>query len=67
MFFSIKKNYKVNKLHEIAMAVLHDKTNDLFAETHSKNSYVTIHVKNIPKFMTEIFKYVNGLLPHIMN
>ena len=43
------------------MTLLDDKTN-LFEERHPKNKYVTVHVKNIRKFMIEIFIYGNGLM-----
>ena len=38
MFSSRKENDKVNKLHEIALTVLVDKTNDLFEDRHPKKS-----------------------------
>ena len=67
MFSSRKENQKVNKLHEIALTVLVDKTNDLFEDRDPKKSYVNIQVINIPQFTMDIFKYGNSLFPRIMN
>ena len=61
------KNSKINKLDERCLRIICNDKQSSFTELVSKNSSVSIHIKNIQKLAIEMFKSYKGLSPHIID
>ena len=65
MFHSRTLN-KLNQLHEKGLRIVYGGKSK-FDELLEKDSYFSIHHRNIQTLANEIFKFLNGLSPQIMN
>ena len=61
MFHSHKTNYKINKLQEQALRLIHNDHISSFKELLSKDGTFTIHEQNIQNLAIEMFKALNDL------
>ena len=66
MFHSRTLNNKINRLHEKGLRIVYGGKSK-FDELLEKDSYFSIHHRNIQTLANEIFKFLNGLSPQIMN
>ena len=60
MLHSRTMNNKINRLHERSLRIV-------YSDQSSRFDKITIHHKNIQSLAIEIYKFVNGLSPEIMN
>ena len=67
MFHSRTLNNKINRLHEKALRIVYGDYKSKFDELLEKDSSFSVHRKIIQTLATEIFKFLNGLSPQIMN
>ena len=67
MFHSRTLNNKINRLHEKALRIVYGDYRSKFDELLEKDSYFSIHRRNIQALAIEIFEFLNGLFQQIMN
>ena len=67
MFCSRTANNRINKIHERSLRVIYDDYNISFDELLQLNCETTIHLKNVQNLMIEVYKFLHGLSPPIMN
>ena len=67
MFHSRILNNKINRLHEKALRIVYRDYKSKFDELLGKDSPFSIDHRNIQTFAIEIFKFLNGMSPQIMN
>ena len=67
MFCSRTSNNKINRIHERSLRLIHNNYDVCYKELLSISSDTSIHVRNLRTLMIEVFKYLNGLSPPIMN
>ena len=67
MFCSRESNYRLNRVHEIALRVISEDYISSFSDLVTVLNEKTIHQRCINFLMTEVFKYLNGLSPDLMN
>ena len=67
MFHSKTLNSKINQLDEKALRTAYEDYKPKFDELFETNGSFSIHYRNIQTFAIEIFKFLNGLSPKIMN
>ena len=56
MFHSHSINNKINRLHESALRIVYNDFESSFKNLIKKDGTVSIHVKNLQKLSTEMFK-----------
>ena len=67
MFTSRSSNNLINKVHERSLRIITNNFDAPYEELLDITKNVSMHTKNLQRLMTEIFKYINGLSPPIMN
>ena len=67
IFSSIRSYRKISKLNERSLRLCHNHYTSNYDELLSKQYLVNIHVRNIQQLMIEIFKFLKGMSPTIMN
>ena len=67
MFHSRALNNKINRLYEKALRIVYGDFKSKFDELLEKDSYFSIHHRNIQTLAFEIFKFLNGLSSQIIN
>ena len=60
-------NNKINRLHERSHRIVYSDQSSMFEELLERDKTFSIHHKNIQSVAIEIYKFVNGLSPEIMN
>ena len=60
-------NNKTNRLHERSLRIVYSDHSSTFEELLEKDKTFSIHHKSIQSLAIEIYKFVNGLSPEIMN
>ena len=59
--------HKMNKIHERCLRLLLKNYKDDFKDLLRSSGDISIHQRCINSLLTEVYKYVNGLSPGIMN
>ena len=59
--------HKINKIHERSLRLLLKNCNDDFQDLLRSPGDILIHQRCINSLLTEVYKYINGLSPEIMN
>ena len=54
-------------LHERCLRIIYNNKQSSFNELLNKDSSVSIHIRNIKRFTTEMFKFYEGLSPPIVD
>ena len=60
-------NNKINRPHERSFRIVYSDQSPMFEELLERDRTFSIHHKNIQSLAIEIYKFVNGLSPEIMN
>ena len=66
MFCSRSLNNLINRIHECALRLIHDHVSS-FQDILEMTKEKTIHQNNLESLAKEIYKFLNGLSPPIMN
>ena len=66
MCHSRGNNRKINMLHERCLRIIYNDKQSSFTELLNKDSSVSIHMRNIQRLATEMFKFYKGLSPPLM-
>ena len=67
MLHSRALNNKINRIHERALRTVYSDYNSSFNELLDKDGSFTIHQRNVQSLAIEIYKYLHGLSPAILN
>ena len=67
MFCSRQSNSLINKIHERALSIVSEDYTSPFETLLVFNNQSTIHQKNLQLLMIEVYKYLHGLSPPIIN
>ena len=67
MFCSRILNNSLNRIHERVLPFVHDNYNSSFHHILEISNEKTIHQRNLEHLAKEIYRFVKGLLPPIMN
>ena len=67
MFCTREPNYRLNRVHERALRIISKDYISSFSYLVTLLNEKTIHEGCINFLMTEVFKYLNGLSPDLMN
>ena len=67
MCHSRSNNRKINMLLERFLRIIYNNQQSSFTEFVNKDNSVSIHIRNIQRFVIEMFRFYNGLLPPLMN
>ena len=66
MFCSREQNNRINRIHERALRLAYKDYISPFQELLDKDKSFTIHHRNLQILATEIYKFINGYSPKIM-
>ena len=61
------KNSMTNRLHERCLRIMYNDQYSTFEESLEKNTYVTIHKRNLHFIPIEMFRNTKGISPRIVN
>ena len=64
MFHSKMLDHRINGIHERALRVAYKDHSPTFEQLLELDNSVTIHIRNLQILATEMFKFVNGIVPH---
>ena len=67
MFCTRESNYSLNRVHERALRIISENYTSSFSELVTLLNEKIIYQRCINFFMTEVFRYLNGLSPDLMN
>ena len=67
MYQSRAKNNKINCLYERCLRIIYKDKASIFEQLLEKDSYVSMHTRNLRFLAVEMFKVVKGLAPTIIN
>ena len=67
MFCTRESNYRLNRVHERALRIISKDYISSFSDLVTLLNEKTIHQRCINFLMTEVFKYLIGLSPDLMN
>ena len=67
MFCSKKSTKKVNPVHERSLRVIRNDYESLYPLLLEETNQTTFHQRCINSLMIEVYKYLNGHSPDIMN
>ena len=67
MLHSRTLNNKINRIHERALRTVYSDYNSSFNELLDKDGSFTIHQRNVQSLAIEIYEYLHGLSPAILN
>ena len=67
IFCSGRLNDLTNKLQERALKMAYNYFNSSFSELLEMTNESTIHIRNSKFLLTDVYKFLNGLSPPIMN
>ena len=67
MFHSRSINSKINRLHERVLRIVYNDFKSSFENLLENDGTVSIHVKNLQKFATELFKISKNFSVPLMN
>ena len=67
MFHSRGLNNKINRIHERALRITYRDKSSTSQELLEKDSFTSIHHRNIQKLAIEIYKVLHGFSPPILN
>ena len=67
MFHSRGLNNKINRIHERALRITYKNKSSTFQKLLEKDNSVSIHHRNAQKFAIEIYKFLHGFSPPILN
>ena len=59
--------HKMNKFHERSLSLLLKNYKDDFQDLLKSSGDISIHQRSINSLLTEVYKYIHGLSPEIMN
>ena len=62
-----KLNKKINKTHEVVLAIVYSDHKTSFSELLKTDKSVTIHQKNLQYLLIEIYKVIKGVSSTIAN
>ena len=66
MFHDRASNNKINKIHEIALRIIHKNSTSNFQELLNKRNSASVHQRNLQLLLTGIYKTVHNLCPTFM-
>ena len=66
-FCSRRSDHLINKLQERALRIAYSDFNSSFSELLEMANESTINIRNLKFLLTEVYKFLNGLSPPIMN
>ena len=67
MLHSRGLNSKINRIHEKALRITYKDKSSSYSELLTKDRFVTIHHRNIGALATEIYKFIQGISPPLLN
>ena len=67
MLHSRTPNNKINRIHERALRTVYSDYNSSFNKLIDKDGSFTINQRNVQSLAIEIYKYLHGLSPEILN
>ena len=67
IFCSRRSNHLINKLQERALRISYNCFNSSFSQLLEMANESIIHIKNLKFLLTEVYKFLNGLSPPIMD
>ena len=67
MFYYRRIMHKMNKIHERSLRLLLKNYKDDFQDLLRSSGDISIHQRCINSLLTEVYKYIHGLSPEIMN
>ena len=66
-FCSRRSNHLINKLRERTLRITYNNFNSSFSKLLEMANESTIHIRNLKFLVAEVYKFLNGLSPPIMN